>query len=105
MKELNPFIVHSAIDIVEDVQWKSNALYLKAVDDFYGYHISAFVTPGNIKFLLLHETKNEESIRQFFNDVNDLYVKTLLNPFYKVNDSITSPVFDLKVKQLAKKYL
>lgn len=105
MKELNPFIVHAAIDIVEDVQWRSNSLYLKAVDEFYGYYISAFVTPGNIKFLLLHETKNDESIRQFFNEVNDLYVKTALNPFYSVNDPITSAVFDLKVKQLGKKYL
>lgn len=105
MKELNPFVVHAALDVVDDVQWKTNALYLKAIDDFYGYAISAFVTPGNIRFLLLHETRNEEGIRQFFNDVNDLYVKTLLNPFYNVNDPITSPVFDVKVKALAKKYL
>lgn len=105
MKELNPFILHAAIDIVEDVQWRTNTLYLKVVDNFYGYLISAFITPGNIKFLLLHESKNEESIKQFFNDLNDLYVKTLLNPFYKVNDPITSPLFDLKVKGFAKKYL
>jgi len=91
---------------VEDVQWKTNSLYLKVVDNFYGYLISGFITPGNIKFLLLHEqSKNEESIKQFFNDLNDLYVKTLLNPFYKVNDPISSSLFDLKVKGFAKKYL
>ncbi|CCH43608.1 Trafficking protein particle complex subunit 2 [Wickerhamomyces ciferrii] len=105
MKELNPFILHSSLDIVEDIQWKTSQLYLKTIDNFYGYYISGFLTSGNIKFLLIHETKNEESIRQFFNDLNDLYVKVLLNPFYKVNDAITSPVFDLKVKGFAKKYL
>lgn len=105
MKELNPFVLHSALDIVEDVQWSTPTLYLKAVDNFYAYMISAFVTAGNIKFLLLHESRNEEPIRQFFTDVYDLYVKALLSPFYFVNQPITSPVFDQKVRALAKKYL
>uniref|UniRef100_A0A060SZ83 ARAD1C03168p n=1 Tax=Blastobotrys adeninivorans TaxID=409370 RepID=A0A060SZ83_BLAAD len=105
MKELNPFVVHAALDIVEDVQWNTSGLYLKAVDNFYSYMISAFVTPGNVKIMLLHDTKNEDSIRQLFNDVYDLYVKTLLSPFYFVNQPITSPVFDQKVRALARKYL
>ncbi|ODQ79920.1 hypothetical protein BABINDRAFT_161587 [Babjeviella inositovora NRRL Y-12698] len=105
MKELNPFILHAALDIIEDVQWETNTLYLKAIDNFYGHLISAYVTPGNVKFLLLHETKNEEAIRHFFTDINDLYVKVLLSPFYNANDPIISPSFDVKVKTLAKKYL
>lgn len=123
MKELNPFVVHAALDIVEDVQWNTSGLYLKAVDNFYSYMISAFVTPGSkckrareehergrrltldVKIMLLHDTKNEDSIRQLFNDVYDLYVKTLLSPFYFVNQPITSPVFDQKVRALARKYL
>jgi hypothetical protein len=105
MKELNPFILHSALDIVEDVQWTTNAMYLKAIDNFYSYMISAYVTSGNIKLLLLHEQKNEDAIRQFFTDVHDLYVKTLLSPFYFTNQPITSPVFDQKVRHLARKYL
>lgn len=105
MKELSPFVLHSTLDIVEDVQWSTPALYLKAVDNFYAYMISAFVTAGNIKFLLLHESRNEEPIRQFFTDVYDLYVKALLSPFYFVNQTINSPIFDQKVRALAKKYL
>ncbi|ODQ67011.1 Sedlin [Nadsonia fulvescens var. elongata DSM 6958] len=105
MKELNPFIVHAALDIVEDVQWTTNTMYLKVVDNFYNYMISAFVTAGNIKFLLLHETKVEDSIRQFFVDIYDQYIKTVLNPFYAVNQTISSPVFDQKIRNLAKKYL
>lgn len=105
MRELNPFILHAALDIVEDVQWTTNTLYLKAVDNFYSYMVSAFVTAGNIKIMLLHETKSEDSIRQFFNEIYDLYTKTLLSPFYFVNQPISSPIFDQKVRQLARKYL
>ncbi|GMM39011.1 TRAPP subunit [Saccharomycopsis crataegensis] len=105
MRELNPFIIHSSLDIVEDLQWVKNSMYLKVIDNFYGYYISAYVSPTNVKFLLLHEVKSEESIKQFFFELNDLYVKTLLNPFYNVNNVIKSTSFDLKVKGLAKKYL
>ena len=105
MRELNPFIIHSSLDIVEDLQWVKNSMYLKVIDNFYGYYISAYVLPTNVKFLLLHEVKSEESIKQFFFELNDLYVKTLLNPFYNVNNVIKSTSFDLKVKGLAKKYL
>lgn len=105
LRELQPFIVHSSLDLVEDLQWRTNALYLKQVDSFYDYLVSGFVTAGNVKFLLLHETKNEESIRQFFNEVYELYVKAALNPFYQINDPITSVVFDTKVRALGKKYL
>lgn len=112
MKELNPFIIHSSIDIVEDIQWQTNQLYLKSFDEFHNgagsYYISGFLTSANVKFLMIHDNsvyKNEDSIKQFFMDLNDLYVKTLLNPFYKVNDVIVSSVFDMKVKACAKKYL
>lgn len=105
MDDLTPFVVHAALDVVDDVQWTTPAMYLKTVDNFYSYMISAFVTAGNIRFMLVHETKNEESIRQFFSDVYDLYVKTLMSPFYRVTDKIQSPAFDAKVRALAKKYL
>lgn len=105
MRELNPFILHSALDVVEDVQWTTSAMYLKAIDNFYSYMISAYVTSGNMKILLLHEQKNEDAIRQFFTEVHDLYVKTLLSPFYFINQPISSPAFDQKVRSLARKYL
>lgn len=105
MKEMNPFIAHAALDVVDDVQRSTPNLYLKTVDNFYNYMVSAFVTGGNIRFLLLHESRIDEAIRQFFNDVYDLYVKTLMNPFYQVNTPIRSPAFDQKVRALSKKHL
>ena len=67
--------------------------------------VSAMVSNGHIKFLLLHENKNEEAIKQFFQEVFEIYLKKLLNPFYKPNSFIKCLNFDAKVKQLSKKYL
>lgn len=111
IKELLPFIANSSLDLIEETQWSSNQVYLGKVDSFYGLLVNAFLTQGNIKLILCYDgnysgSKSEEnSIKQFFNEVNELYVKNLLNPFYSVNDPIISPEFDLKVKLLAKKYL
>ncbi|KAK9479205.1 Sedlin [Lipomyces japonicus] len=105
MKQLCPFIVHSSLDIVDEVQWTTPTMYLKVIDKFYNYYVSAFVTAGNIKFLLLHENRAEDSIRQFFQELYDLYTKTLISPFYSVNQTITSKNFDHRVRNLAKKYL
>lgn len=105
IKELRQFVVNSSLDIVEDLQWKTTDHYLKSIDNFYGYNISCFLTSGNIKFMMLHDTKSEESLRLFFTDVYDLYTKALLSPFYNFNDPIRSASFDARIRMLAKKYL
>lgn len=76
-----------------------------------------------MKFVLLHDGKNDDGIRAFFLDVWELYLKvgavqdslstitdrpelqTLLNPFHLVNSPIVSAVFDARVKASAKKNL
>ena len=57
-----------------------------------------------IRCLLMQDREVSDAARLFFSEVNDLYLKTLLNPFYVVNTRITSPVFKQRVLQLAKKY-
>ncbi|CCE40937.1 Sedlin, N-terminal conserved region family protein [Candida parapsilosis] len=105
-KELLPFIANASLDIIEEQMWSTQALNLGKIDQFYGIFISAYLTQGSIKFVLCYDSnKDENSIRQFFQDVNELYVKILMNPFYNVNDAILAPEFDYKVKLLAKKYL
>lgn len=111
IKEILPFITHSSLDLIEESQWSNNQYNLGKIDSFYGISINAFITQGNIKFIMCYDNNSgnnkydESSIKQFFVEVNDLYVKVLMNPFYSVNDAITSPDFDLKVKLLARKYL
>lgn len=143
MKELNPFILHASLDIVEDLQWQINPAshlgnggngangsnggggflrsrtvsntdncYLGKVDHFYGLAITAYISYGGMKFVMIHGNSannsvaiDDNNVRTFYQEVHELYVKTLMNPFYKITDPITSPAFDSRVKVLARKYL
>ncbi|KAF0698811.1 Aste57867_10600 [Aphanomyces stellatus] len=102
---VDEFILHSSLDVVHEAMWTNNNMWMKVVDKFNDQFVSGFVTATNIKFLLLHESRNEDAIKIFFQDVYDLYVKLLLNPFYKHDSPITSQDFDLRVRALAKKIL
>ena len=75
----------------------------------------------DVKFLLLHapaqatttsripaaptSPQTEEAIRQFFVEVYESWVKTIMSPFYHVNMEVKSPIFRGKVVAAAKKYL
>lgn len=98
-------IANASLDNIEDVMRRENAMYLKSVDKFNEWTISAFITPGNVKLILLHEAKNDEGIRAFFHDVWELYVKTMLNPFHTAHTVIRSAAFDTRVRASAKKNL
>lgn len=98
-------VANASLDVIEDVMRKENLMYLKSVDKFNEWTVSAFVTPGNMKFVLLHETRNDDGIRSFFLDLWELYVKTMLNPFHTAHTPIRSPIFDARVRASAKKYL
>jgi trafficking protein particle complex subunit 2 len=78
-RHLNQFILHSSLDIVEEVQWTNGQMcvstggegttpttrckadkspmtrYLKVIDKFFNNYISCLMTGGNVKFLLLHQ--------------------------------------------------
>ena len=101
---LNQFIIHAALDMVEDSVWGTQSMLFKSVDKFNEYLISAFVTAGHVKLMLLHDVRNEDGIRSFFHDVHELYVKVLMNPFYTPNSPITSATFDSRVKTLGRRY-
>ena len=79
--------------------------YLRIVDKFNDQNVFAYVTAGHIKFLLLHEGRNEEAVRNFFLEVHELYVKLVMNPFYEHDTPITSPTFDRAVHALARRHL
>lgn len=174
-RHLNQFILHSALDVVEEVQWNNGQLYvqyslfphrtshapilscpvpsthlsihaereppanpapsplrpsryLKVIDKFFNNYISCFVTGANVKFLLLHQpfggssssgssrsstsiaanptsAATEEAIKAFFLEVYENWVKAVMNPFYKVNMEVKSPIFRQRVFAAGRKYL
>ena len=93
--------MYSSLDAVDEKRLTTNSQYsirfgvsfryLKVVDRSNGYFVSAYITPGNILFissssklsltyanmcfLLLHQVENEEKIRRFFQEVNQLYIR------------------------------
>src|SRR2546421_4017555 len=108
--------------------------YLKHIDAYppTNAHISCFLTGTNVRFMLLHQPtatpssstgnrastisstsiphnptspQTEEAIRQFMNEVFEIWVKTLLNPFYKIGNEIKSPVFRSRVVSAGRKWL
>lgn len=102
-------------------------MYLKCIDRFYNNYVSCFITGGNIKFLLLHSPmqpsttgstrastsiaanptspQTEEAVKQFFTEVYENWVKTIMSPFYQVNMEVKSPIFRSRVVAAGKKYL
>lgn len=78
----NYFVLHSALDLVEKVAFTTSNMYLKVVDKVNQQQVSTFLTAGNIKFMLVHSSSansgrmiTDESIKNFFQDVYELYVK------------------------------
>ncbi len=79
--------------------------FLKVVDRFSNFFVSAYITPGGTTFLLLHAGKSEDAIRAFFIEVNEAYAKYLMNPFSDPDAVISSPQFDLQAKTCLKRYV
>eukprot|EP00051_Salpingoeca_urceolata_P035862 m.31731 g.31731 ORF g.31731 m.31731 type:complete len:147 (-) comp9826_c0_seq1:125-565(-) len=104
-RHLNQFVVHSALDVVDQLMWTTQQMTLKTVDKFNDWLVSAFVTAGSVRFMLLHDQRNDDGIKNFFTEIHELYVKALLNPFYELGTPISSGHFRSKVAIYARKFL
>ena len=60
---MHQFALHSALDLVEKAAQTKQHMYLGAVDKFNDQPIFAFLSPGNITFLLQYDGRSEEGVR------------------------------------------
>lgn len=102
---LHQFVLHASLDAVDEAMWNTKELHLKTVDRFNNIFVTAFVTPGNTRFLLLHDGKNDDAVKTFFLEVYEHYLRIMMNPFHTASTKIASKEFDKKVKALAKRIL
>uniref|UniRef100_A0A7R9UZR6 Trafficking protein particle complex subunit n=1 Tax=Chlamydomonas euryale TaxID=1486919 RepID=A0A7R9UZR6_9CHLO len=102
---LHQFVLHASLDAVDEALITSKECHLKVVDRFNNLMVTAFVTPGNARFLLLHDGRNDESIKAFFFELYELYVKIMINPFHGPATKISNREFDKRVKLLARRLL
>ncbi|KAK4374732.1 hypothetical protein RND71_005409 [Anisodus tanguticus] len=52
------FILHAALDIVQDLAWTTSAII-------------------HTRLMLLHDSRNDDGIKSFFQEVHELYIKDL----------------------------
>mmetsp|Transcript_17592 Transcript_17592/g.35749 ORF Transcript_17592/g.35749 Transcript_17592/m.35749 type:complete len:143 (+) Transcript_17592:145-573(+) len=103
--QYNHFLLHSSLDSVEALAWSTSAAYLRTVEKVNDRVVSAYLTPSHHKFLLLHGGRSEESVKSFFLEVHELFVKQLCSPFQGMESPIESKAFDDRLRALGRRYL
>ena len=86
---LHEFVLHAALDNVDEAVWTTQSCYLKAVDRYYDLSVSAYATSSLAKFLLLHDSKNDDGIRSFFHDIHEYYIKVRAHKRCSFNTPLT----------------
>ena len=72
------FLIHAALDCVEETVWQTPNPFLKNVDYSETAKIYAYVTPGHTRFLLYIEdppVQSEILAESFFKQVHEPYLK------------------------------
>ncbi|KAI3384398.1 hypothetical protein SNEBB_006938 [Seison nebaliae] len=105
-RKLKEFIVHAALDMVDEKMLEATSNYLKVVDEYNRQKVSAYVTSSNMRFLLFHNTHfPDDSCKNFFLAAAELYIKWSLNPLYELNTAIIDKKFSNRIENLLQRYV
>jgi hypothetical protein len=97
------FVLHAALDAMDDAEWATKDAFLGIVDRFNNLQVSGYITPGNrLRLMLLHDGRSEENVKTFFRGVHQLLVPLVLNPFFLPKKRIHSVDFYSRVRRLSK---
>ena len=97
-QQIFELVMHAALDPIDTLQWQTPNMYLRQVDKFDNLSVNCLILPSNAKLLLLHENESEDKIKTFFNEIYDLFVKAILNPFYDPTQKLDVDQFDQRVR-------
>ncbi len=72
------FMAHASLDFVDEkLSTKNSNTFFPNIDRFNEWSISAFVTPSYLRFIVLHDLKNDDNIKTFCQDVYETYIKVI----------------------------
>ncbi|KAG0139547.1 hypothetical protein CROQUDRAFT_101388 [Cronartium quercuum f. sp. fusiforme G11] len=97
-------VAHASLDALDDLIWTEKSMYLKNVDRFHEWSVSALVPPGGPRLVILHEIKNEDGIKLFLLEAWEFLVRNMLSPFYETDAPIKTGAFDSRIKASARRF-
>lgn len=71
--------------MVDELRWSRStgtSPYLKVVDRYDEWLVSAYLCPTGDKLMLLHDVKSEDAVRQFLSDSSDLQCKVMASLWF-----------------------
>lgn len=123
------FILYAALDILEVARRDSTSTYLRTIHQYGEWMISAYISIGGYRYLLMHDTplpsskRDDESmhssLKGFIRETHRAWVDlVVVNPYYRLADLASygghtglvaafpssMGAFDVKVRLFAKKH-
>lgn len=98
------FILHAALDAMDDAEWTQKSAHLGTIDRFNNLNVAGYIIPGNrIRLMLLHDSgKSDELIKMFFRGVHQLLIPIVCNPFFLNGERIKDAEFHEGVRTVAR---